>query len=507
MLLNGTGGIGKTALAIEYLNKYQDSYAHIAFVQYNNDIKESFLTAFKDEYILKGSTPDERFSELLHILENLKGRNLLVVDDIKTQENFDTIKNLSSKFDLLITSRVEFGTVNKIDIEHLPNDKAKELFLKYYETDENIDNLLEYLNYHTLFIKLTAQTLKNSRVMTIKKLEEKFVSGEFGNITNNLEKNTFNMYLNKLFNLDTLNEMEVLILKRLSLLPSIEIDFGRLTDFLSINEGDIEEFDSALTSLSKLGWLIQNKNSFKLHQIIKEFLLSSHHISYEECEDIVENFIDKLFLNLSDNPIDKFEFISNAVSIAKNIDVENEKIATLFNNISTIYQAMGELDKALEFQFKALKLTEEVLGEKHPNLATSYNNISMIYKAMGELDKALEFQLKALKLREEVLGEKHPNLATSYNNISTIYQAMGELDKALEFQLKDLKLTKEVLGEKHPNLAISYANIAQIYLQNTNIVEAKKSIDKAEKIYRDLFLNGHPTLDTIVRIREHIYKN
>ena len=546
-LLNGTGGIGKTTLAIEYLNRYEDFYEHLAFVEYSNDIKDSFLTAFKNQYKLKSQTPDERFSELLHMLENLGGRNLLIVDDIKTQENFETIKDLKRNFDLLITSRTGFETPNRLDIEHLPEDKAKELFLKYFETKENIDKLLKYLDYHTLFIKLTAQTLKSSRVLTIQKLEEKFANGEFGNITNNLEKSTFNTYLNKLFNLDTLSEREILLLKRLSLFPSVEISFEKLVDFLSVE--DEEEFDADLTSLSQLGWLIENGDSFKLHQVIREFLLFSHRISYEESEDIVENFIGKVYYDDNESPIDKFEFIPFAVSISDNINIENEKVATLNNNISLIYQDMGELGKALEYQKKALELTQEVLGDKHPSLATSYNNISMIYqdmgelgkaleyqkkalelkeevlgdkhpslatsynnistiyKDMGELEKALEYQKKALELQEEVLGDKHPNLASSYNNISTIYQNMGELEKALEYQKKALELTQEVLGDKHPDLAISYANISIIYFLNSNIAEAKEYIDRAENIYRHLFPNGHPNLDSIVRTREYIYKN
>lgn len=39
-------------------------------------------------------------------------------------------------------------------------------------------------------------------------------------------------------------------------------------------------------------------------------------------------------------------------------------------------------------------------------LATNYNNISTIYQAMGELKKALEYQEKALKIREEILGRE-----------------------------------------------------------------------------------------------------
>ena len=504
-ILNGTGGIGKTTLAIEYLNRYESSYSHLAFVEYSNDIKESFLTAFKNSYELKSKTPDERFNELLFNLAKLEGRNLLIVDDIKSQDNFNAIKDLSRNFELLITSRTEFDTVHKLDIEHLTEEKAKELFLKYYKTDENIDKLLEYLDYHTLFIKLTAQTLKSSRELDVKALEEKFANGEFGKVTCNLEKSTFDRYLNELFDLNTLSDREILILKRLSLFPSIEIEYEKLKDFLCVENA--AEFDADLTSLSKAGWLIENGDSFKLHQVIKEFLLLTHHISYEECEGIVKNFIEKIYHKPNENPIDKFEFIPYVVSIVDKINIENESIANFLTHISKIYHDMGKIEKSLDYGLKALNIKENILEKKDPSIGQSYNNISGIYQDMGELEKALEFQEKSLKIKKEVFEEKNPSLATSYNNISTIYQDMGELKEALEYQERALILNTEVWGEKHPNVAIAYLNISVIYFKNSNIADAKKYIYIAENIYRELFPNGHPNLDIIIQTKEVMYKS
>ena len=52
---------------------------------------------------------------------------------------------------------------------------------------------------------------------------------------------------------------------------------------------------------------------------------------------------------------------------------------------------------------KAVEIDEKVLDKNHPYIATSYNNLSHIYQAMGDLSKALEYQLKAVEIREKVL--------------------------------------------------------------------------------------------------------
>ncbi len=493
MLLNGTGGIGKTTLAIEYLNKYQNFYDHLGFVEYNNDIKNSFLSAFVNTYKLDSQTVDERFEELLYNLQNLDGKNLLIIDDIKTSDDFEMIRNLSVNFELLITSRTEFNTVNKLDIEHLPKEKAKELFLDYLNTDENIDVLLEYLDYHTLFIKLTAQTLANSRTLTIKKIEEKFKNGEFGDIKNNLEQSTFNIYLEKLFNLSTLTENEILILKKLSLFPSIEIDFEKLKDFLCIE--DEEKFDSNLTTLSKNGWLIQNKNSFKLHQIIKEFLLLFHHILYEECDEIVQYFSYKLLLNPEDNPINRFEFLPFAVSLVFNLRDENKaSIIFLYSHISIIYQKMGKFREALFYQIKNLRATKIFFGKKTLEISISYHTISEIYRERENFKKALEYQLKSIEITKNILGENHSDLASNYNTLSLIYQYQGELERALSYQGKFLRLIKKNKENNDSLFAINYNNISNIYLDMQKYEKSLKYQKKSLIIKEQIYEKKHPSL-------------
>jgi tetratricopeptide (TPR) repeat protein len=505
LLLNGLGGIGKTTLAKEYIKQYINSYDHIAYVEFKNNIKESFVSAFSYYFKFESQTIEEQFNELIYKLETIEGNNLLVVDNLENQKDLNIIKDIATNFKLLITSRVKFNGIENYHIDTLSKEKAKELFLQSHNTDKNIDNILKYIGYHTLFITLTAQVLENSDVLTIEKLEEKFKNKEFGDISNlddNFDTKKFDKYLSELFKVNELKDEELDILKKLSLFPSYDIEFDDLKEFLVI-ENEVE-FSNILNKLSKTGWLIKDKTTYKLHQIIKEFFLSNHKPIFDEVEEIIislGNIIADLY---EKNPVDTFPLIPYVTSVLDNIEDENEIVAISYNNISQIYQAMGELEKALEYQKKDLKIIKEILGKKHPDLATSYNNISMIYQVMGELEKALEYQKKTIEIREEILDEKHPDLAASYNNISMIYKAMGELEKALEYQKKALELREEILGEKHPDLAQSYNNISLIFIVKKDFKSAKIYIDKAVNILKYNFPNGHRSLETAVEIKEFI---
>ena len=65
-----------------------------------------------------------------------------------------------------------------------------------------------------------------------------------------------------------------------------------------------------------------------------------------------------------------------------------------------------------------------------------------IYKAVGEVQKALEFFEKSLKVREELVAlepgrtDFRRDLSVSFSNAGQIYQLMGEKDKPLSFLKK-----------------------------------------------------------------------
>ena len=87
------------------------------------------------------------------------------------------------------------------------------------------------------------------------------------------------------------------------------------------------------------------------------------------------------------------------------------------------------------------------------NVATNYKNLALIYQDIGDLEQAKEYQQRALNIRLDKLGPEHVDVATNYNNLADIYQDLGDLEQAKEYQQRALKIALDKLGPKHVDVA------------------------------------------------------
>ena len=55
---------------------------------------------------------------------------------------------------------------------------------------------------------------------------------------------------------------------------------------------------------------------------------------------------------------------------------------------------------------KALKIREDTLGDDYPATGTIYNNLALLYKSMNQYKKAVDFNLKAIEISEKTLENK-----------------------------------------------------------------------------------------------------
>jgi tetratricopeptide (TPR) repeat protein len=505
LLLNGIGGIGKSTLASYYLNQKKDEFDYYGFVQVNEDIKLSLASAFSTSLDLKPKKIDDLFSEIMNKLQNLEGKKLLIIDDVKEMDNqldeMNTLMTLkNSGFQILFTSREVKENIPQYFLDIMSVEDARELFLKHYATDEmdKVDKILEYLDYHALFIEITAKTLtKRKRTLSLDKMIEKFTNGEFSSIKKN-KNESFNQFLNDLFADDKIlqDEETLLFLKRLSVLPSIEISFEDLYKFLVC--GDEEKLEEFLNELVDNGWLIESNGGYKFHQILKEFVFDNYLASFEEIEIQVDFFLKILGHGtdglVSINDKNNIIYFESLVKLFNNIHSKNEKIITFLGNLGNLFFHLGKYTKSELLYLQSLDLAKKIFGEEHLSIASLYNNLGGFYNIMGIYEKSEYFLLLGLEVLVKTLGEDHTDTAILYSNLGDTYVSMGIYDKAEFLQLKALNIQQKVYGKNHVNIAISYNSIGEFYRTLKNYEKSEYFYLKALQLFQELLEVNHPNL-------------
>jgi tetratricopeptide (TPR) repeat protein len=173
------------------------------------------------------------------------------------------------------------------------------------------------------------------------------------------------------------------------------------------------------------------------------------------------------------------EYYEKALKINEELGIK-EGMAIDLGNIGSVYGIKGELEEALDYYEKALELNED-LGRKE-GMVVALGNIGIVYQTRGELEKALEYYEKALELNED-LGRKE-GIASQLRNIGIVHETKGELEKALEYYEKALKLDKD-LG-KREGMAANLGNIGNIYQTRGELEKALEYYEKALKLNEGL---------------------
>ena len=155
-------------------------------------------------------------------------------------------------------------------------------------------------------------------------------------------------------------------------------------------------------------------------------------------------------------------------------------MANSLNNIAIIFYQQANIPIALEYYNKSLKINQEIGNAS--GIATCLSNIGVIYKGQGDISKTIEYYLKSLKIREEI-GDKR-GVAVSLDNIGSMNLALGDLPLALEYYHKSLKIFEQI-GDKQ-SIAGILTNIGTVYYNQKNLSKASEYWHKSLKIMEDI---------------------
>ena len=508
----GTGGSGKTRLAMQTGADLIDDFANGVFIAELAPVTNSSLLVQTVIYSLglkeeQNKTPDEiltdfmKDKELLLILDNCE--HLIHECALLAK----TLLNKCPKLKLIITSREALNCAGEqilrlpsmtlpdlsteITPEMIMNYESVRLFIEralsvnpdFRVNEKNAFSLAKIctrLDGIPLAIELAAARVK---IMTIEKISER-LNDRFslltgGNRTSLPRQQTLKALID--WSYDLLSENEKILWSRLSVFTggwTLEAAEEICSDEILIKD-DILDLLSHLTEKSIIIYDYENER-YRILETIKQYgesklsdeiqrtRLVSKHLNY------FNNTAFSLNLAGPDAEIrilklesDHNNYIAAIESSITNGDIE--KCAALANILSIFWEIRGYSSTGLRLIDKILNNSE---GISKITEAKLYNAASTLNRLLGNNDKSREFILKSLELLRKENDKSE--LINSIIVLANTEAGTGNFDKAEKLYNESLALSREI--DYVNGIAFSLNNLGNISLVRGNYDDAEKII-------------------------------
>jgi hypothetical protein len=167
------------------------------------------------------------------------------------------------------------------------------------------------------------------------------------------------------------------------------------------------------------------------------------------------------------------------------------------NNLASNLWALGLHEAARRLHEDTLARCRRVLGEDHPHALTSTGNLAADLRGLGRFAAARELDEDTLARCRRVLGADHPQTLAEANGLAADLRGLGRFAAARELDEDTLARRRQVLGADHPHALTSAGNLAAD-LRGLGRFEAARELDEQTLIRsRQVLGADHPaTLTT-----------
>jgi len=233
--------------------------------------------------------------------------------------------------------------------------------------------------------------------------------------------------------------------------------------------------------LIKSFWESRGVNSYKSDSIADEILRLANKISTDEIYSKAYHV--KGLALLSFGKFDHaFAYLDSSLTRALTVG-DTSLISTSLNSLGSLSTNQSNYNDALNYFIRSQQFIKP--GDTTA-LASNYNNIAMVHEAIGDNGKALEYFEKALQLHRQTANKKA--IGGTLVNIGIIYYNLKEYNKA-QANLTEAIEIMEQLGD---NLILSIASesMGNVYRAQALYSMALASYNKSlqlSKILNDLY--------------------
>lgn len=466
-----SGGIGKTALVLDLLNKLllnaktTNWCEAIIYIDMKiekltiNGVKKlvalETLEEVKDNIIKQVNIIfNEEFKNYDELMDSYKDKKvLLFIDNLETlirdvPEAFDDFNyNLPREWRLLVTSRISVSSSSIIALKKLNKKSAIQLAKIYTRKhgqklmdEDSYNKIIESCHYNPLAIRLTLDLYISGKALpeSINISSKMIAEFSFQNLITNLSENSI-MILEALFLEDNLDRV-------------------KLSDLLAMSLDDISE---SIYELSKTSLIIRESNEnlefFKLSSSIRDLLLVSPRnikIRNEIQTKLVSAKIleEELIRKQQQNGVDEFDLRYIPEGMNHNLILLIQKL----NKESNGYKVSSDVATDLYSSFIEVK-------ETFFNNYMYQRSLARIHTGLGNYDEAISSYKKAIEINEN----DYLSMSLLAN---TYFHNKKEYEKAEKYYYEIIKRIKLGVNLKFAQSVLNSFFLSLLYQHKYEVV-------------------------------------
>ncbi len=535
--VSGMGGIGKTALALQYAYEHADFYAE-------GRLWLTVGAGFAEEIVSFGRSPLQLgIDEGLAIAEKVQavwqswpGESpvLIVIDNVNKEQDYSNIQPFlprDARFKILITSRIKFGFPFDLPLDVLPLSEAVQLLETLAESDQRVwergaaEVLCQRLGRLPLALSLVGSYLGNDRGLTLADVTQQLAAkGLETGWLNQADPSVAERGLKAAINLSW------------EILESRVQDFACFLSWFAYAPIPWYLVESAIailkepkpkSSVLKKVWNFLNQPLFSqssrplVTPIPQEQTnpLDTEELNFinSDLQDLRQVLIRFHFLEIEDNALPSYKIHPLLQQYLR--EKATQQIDPNYRKglVQAIIQEAKKIEDRLPLQqLEALRpalphikeIAEVWIGDiiDENDIITPSNSLAYFYENLVDYPQAEFWYQKARTTAQERLPAQHPDIAATLNNLALLYKSQGKYSEAEPLYLEALTIDRASLPPNDPQLATHLSNLANLYRSQGKYSEAEPLFQEALTIGRANLSPNHPNLAIYLNSLAELYR-
>jgi tetratricopeptide (TPR) repeat protein len=554
--VHGVGGLGKTALALEYAHAYGHEYGGGRW-QVRCEGREDLRLALASLEPALGlqftdteaADPDRQLARVLAELHRLAEtvpaapRCLLILDNVDRPALLSAAQTArvpqSEWLHVILTTRLnqnELGGASPdrqfLAVDELPEDDAVELIESYLrggrfpaETErEAAREIARLLGGFTLAVENAAVFLAQPEVGVTAagfsarlKQEglaglEKAAAGTEASVRHGEKLVTATLAPT----LERLRDPEMLALRSAALLPANKLALTWIRALLEAEFRDIGVEaepgypDAWLSLVRRLLDLRLLKPSEVTDEQGKLLVARMHRVVQAVVQARAGSVPQELLARLAEHAGERCEFIKANDHLPEHrweleplrdlaewlLGEKHARASFIANEVGVFFVQLARYAEAESLLRRTLALVEQSYGPEHPEVAIRLNNLALLLQETNRLEEAEPLLRRALRINEHSYGPEHPNVAKNLTNLTNLFYATNRLGEAEPMMRRALAIDEQSYGPEHPDVACDLNNLAQLLEATNRLGEAEPLMRRALAIDEKGYGPEHPNVAT-----------